>query len=73
MIDHVSIGVSDLAKAVALYEQLLSTLGHRKLTEAPGTVGAGSTSKRPTPAMTATNKPSNQRMRTLPKKGQAPN
>ena len=47
MIDHVLIGVRDLTKAVALYEPLLSTLGHRKLTEAPGTVGAGSTSKRP--------------------------
>lgn len=41
MIDHVSIGVRDLAKAVALYEPLLSTLGHRKLTEEPGTVGFG--------------------------------
>lgn len=41
MIDHVSIGVSSLSKATAFYEPLLSTLGHRKLLEKPGTIGFG--------------------------------
>lgn len=41
MIDHVSIGVSNLSNAVDFYESLLSTLGHRKLIEKPGTVGFG--------------------------------
>jgi len=41
MIDHVSIGVSDLGQATILYEALLVTVGYRKLVEKPGTVGFG--------------------------------
>lgn len=41
MIDHVSIGVSDLTSAVVFYEPLLLTLGHQKLVEKSGTVGFG--------------------------------
>lgn len=41
MIDHVSIGVQDLAAAVALYEPLLATLGHKKLVTESATVGFG--------------------------------
>ncbi|MEM8561496.1 MAG: VOC family protein [Pseudomonadota bacterium] len=41
MIDHVSIGVRDLANAGEFYEIVLSKLGHRKLIEKPGTIGFG--------------------------------
>jgi catechol 2,3-dioxygenase-like lactoylglutathione lyase family enzyme len=41
MIDHVSIGVSDLGSATAFYQALLATLGHKILKEEPGTVGFG--------------------------------
>lgn len=43
MIDHVSIGVRDLARSTRFYEGLLATLGHRKLVERPNTVGFGKT------------------------------
>jgi catechol 2,3-dioxygenase-like lactoylglutathione lyase family enzyme len=36
MIDHVSIGVSDLAKARRFYEEVLATLGMRELRDWPG-------------------------------------
>lgn len=41
MIDHVSIVVSDLARATVFYEKLLATLGHAKLVERERTVGFG--------------------------------
>lgn len=41
MIDHVSIGVSDLDAAAAFYEPILSLLGYQKLADEPGTVGFG--------------------------------
>jgi catechol 2,3-dioxygenase-like lactoylglutathione lyase family enzyme len=41
MIDHVSIGVSDLGAASAFYEPILSLLGYQKLADEPGTVGFG--------------------------------
>ncbi len=41
MIDHVSIGVRDLAAATAFYTRLLAPLGLAKLAEKPGTVGFG--------------------------------
>lgn len=41
MIDHVSIVVSDLARAAAFYEKLLATLGHEKLVTRARTVGFG--------------------------------
>ena len=41
MIDHVSIGVQDLAAAVALYEPLLATLGYKKLVNESATAGFG--------------------------------
>lgn len=41
MIDHVSLGVSDLGSAAAFYESILSVLGHQKLVDEPGTVGFG--------------------------------
>ena len=39
MIDHVSIGVRDLAAATRFYEALLGPLGYHKAASAPGTVG----------------------------------
>jgi catechol 2,3-dioxygenase-like lactoylglutathione lyase family enzyme len=41
MIDHVSIGVRDLARAAALYEAALGAIGYRKLDVRPQTVGFG--------------------------------
>lgn len=41
MIDHVSVPVSDLARATAFYEKLLATLGHEKLVTRERTVGFG--------------------------------
>ncbi|MEM8498043.1 MAG: VOC family protein [Pseudomonadota bacterium] len=41
MIDHVSIGVKDLASAGEFYESVLSKLGHKKLIEKSGTIGFG--------------------------------
>lgn len=41
MIDHVSVGVRDLAAATRFYEALLATLGFRKLEERPATVAFG--------------------------------
>ncbi len=41
MIDHVSVGVRDLAKATAFYEEVLGMLGSQKLMERAGTVGFG--------------------------------
>jgi catechol 2,3-dioxygenase-like lactoylglutathione lyase family enzyme len=41
MIDHVSIGVRDLAAAAAFYEAVLNTLGHAKLVVRETTVGFG--------------------------------
>jgi catechol 2,3-dioxygenase-like lactoylglutathione lyase family enzyme len=39
MIDHVSIGVRDLAAATRFYEALLGPLGYQKAVSAPQTVG----------------------------------
>jgi catechol 2,3-dioxygenase-like lactoylglutathione lyase family enzyme len=39
MIDHVSIGVRDLAAATRFYEALLGPLGYRQAASAPATVG----------------------------------
>jgi predicted lactoylglutathione lyase len=41
MIDHVSIGVKDLAAATQFYSALLEILGYRVLKEDAGTVGFG--------------------------------
>lgn len=41
MIDHVSIGVRDLASATRFYEAVLATLGFAKLDSRPATVGFG--------------------------------
>jgi len=41
MIDHVSVGVRDLAAATRFYEAVLATLGFRKLEERPATVAFG--------------------------------
>ena len=41
MIDHVSIGVRDLARSTALFEAMLGALGHTKLIERASTVGFG--------------------------------
>lgn len=43
MIDHVSITVSDLARASAFYQKLLATLGHARLVTRERTVGFGKT------------------------------
>ena len=43
MIDHASVAVRDLAASTAFYEQVLATLGYRKLVVRPGTVGFGKT------------------------------
>lgn len=43
MIDHVSIAVSDLARAVPFYEQALAPLGLAKLVVRPAMVGFGKT------------------------------
>lgn len=41
MIDHVSITVSDLPRATAFYEKLLTPLGHAKLANRETTTGFG--------------------------------
>ncbi|HEX6242488.1 MAG TPA: VOC family protein [Polyangiales bacterium] len=41
MIDHVSVGVRDLARSIALYESMLAPLGHAKLVARASTVGYG--------------------------------
>ena len=41
IISHVSIGTSDLARAVAFYDAVLPALGCRKLFEYPGAVAYG--------------------------------
>jgi catechol 2,3-dioxygenase-like lactoylglutathione lyase family enzyme len=41
MIDHISIGVSDLERAVRFYESVLGTIGYAKLDVRPKTVGFG--------------------------------
>lgn len=41
MIDHISLGVSDLARARRFYEATLSALGLSPLVTRPGTVGFG--------------------------------
>jgi catechol 2,3-dioxygenase-like lactoylglutathione lyase family enzyme len=41
MIDHVSLGVADLARSAAFYEAVLGALGHARLISRPGTVGFG--------------------------------
>ena len=43
MIDHVSVGVRDLAAATRFYEAVLTTLGFRKLEQRPATVAFGKT------------------------------
>lgn len=41
MIDHVSLGVRDLARSTQLYETALAALGHAKLISRTNTVGFG--------------------------------
>jgi catechol 2,3-dioxygenase-like lactoylglutathione lyase family enzyme len=41
MIDHVSVGVSDLKRAARFYEQTLAPLGLSRLVARPATVGFG--------------------------------
>jgi catechol 2,3-dioxygenase-like lactoylglutathione lyase family enzyme len=41
MIDHVSIGASDLERAARFYEAVLGTLGYAKLAVRPKTLGFG--------------------------------
>jgi catechol 2,3-dioxygenase-like lactoylglutathione lyase family enzyme len=41
MIDHVSIGVRDLAASARFYEPVLAAIGFAKLADKPGTVGFG--------------------------------
>ena len=41
MLDHVSIGVADVARAKAFYDSVLSSLGYRCLSESPGSLGYG--------------------------------
>jgi catechol 2,3-dioxygenase-like lactoylglutathione lyase family enzyme len=41
MIDHVSLGVRDLAASVRFYEPVLTAMGYAKLREKAGTVGFG--------------------------------
>jgi catechol 2,3-dioxygenase-like lactoylglutathione lyase family enzyme len=41
MIDHVSIGISDLERAAQFYEQTLAPLGWSRLVTRPATVGFG--------------------------------
>jgi catechol 2,3-dioxygenase-like lactoylglutathione lyase family enzyme len=43
MIDHVSVGVRDLARATRFYEAVLGAMGYRKHDVRPGTVGFGKT------------------------------
>jgi catechol 2,3-dioxygenase-like lactoylglutathione lyase family enzyme len=41
MIDHVSVGVSDLERAARFYEQMLAPLGLSRLVTRPATIGFG--------------------------------
>ncbi|MGJ4912803.1 VOC family protein [Bradyrhizobium sp. HKCCYLRH2060] len=41
MIDHVSVGVSDLARSARFYERALAPLGLTRLIERPSTIGFG--------------------------------
>lgn len=41
MIDHVSIPVSDFARAAAFYDAVLATLGYRRMKERDGAIGYG--------------------------------
>src|SRR5436853_3548155 len=41
MLDHVSVGVSDLERAARFYEAALATLGLRRLVTRPATIGFG--------------------------------
>ena len=41
MIDHISVGVSDLDRSAKFYEATLATLGLARLVMRPGTVGFG--------------------------------
>jgi catechol 2,3-dioxygenase-like lactoylglutathione lyase family enzyme len=41
VIDHVSVGVRDIAASTRFYEAVLSTLGYAKLEARPATVGFG--------------------------------
>lgn len=41
MIDHVSVGVSDLERSARFYEPTLATLGLTRLVTRPGTIGFG--------------------------------
>jgi catechol 2,3-dioxygenase-like lactoylglutathione lyase family enzyme len=41
MIDHVSVGVSDLERAARFYEQALAPLGLSRLVSRPATIGFG--------------------------------
>lgn len=41
MIDHVSVGVTDLERAAAFYEAVLATLGYAKRDDRPATIGFG--------------------------------
>jgi catechol 2,3-dioxygenase-like lactoylglutathione lyase family enzyme len=43
MIDHVSVGVSDLERAGRFYEAALAPLGLSRLVRRPGTIGFGKT------------------------------
>ncbi|WP_424626949.1 VOC family protein [Bradyrhizobium sp. SYSU BS000235] len=43
MIDHVSVGVSDLERGTKFYETVLAPLGLTKLVERPTTIGFGKT------------------------------
>jgi catechol 2,3-dioxygenase-like lactoylglutathione lyase family enzyme len=43
MIDHISIGVSDLERSARFYEATLAPLGLARLVTRPGTVGFGKT------------------------------
>jgi len=45
MIDHVNIGVSDVAASRAFYERALAPLGYSALMEGSGTVGLGADRK----------------------------
>jgi len=41
MLDHISIPVTDLARAAAFYDEVLATVGLRRRKERPGAVGYG--------------------------------
>ncbi len=43
MIDHISVGVSDLERAATFYEAMLAPLGLTRLVTRPATVGFGKT------------------------------